>query len=502
MSGAKLGKVYFIGAGPGDPGLMTVRGRELIACADKVVYDSLVNESILHWVRSDGELIFAGKRPGLHSLTQEDINRLLVELALAGHHVCRLKGGDPTVFGRIGEEMDALIAAGISYEIVPGVTAGIAGPAYAGIPVTQRDVSSSVTFITGHDAVDAEGLSKLHLQGSLVFYMGVSQLDGIVEQLIAAGRSADTPVAVIEWATRPHQRTVEGTLSSIVERARADQIGAPSVIVVGEVAALRERYAWFESKPLFGKRVCITRARQHADSLITLLQAYGADVFEFPTVAVETLDVTSELEDVGSYDWILFSSINAVDGFFEQLQALGKDVRALHGIRLYAISQKTAEALAWRGLTVDGVPERYDPESILPQLEAIGGSLRGQRLLLPRADVGRSALPGALEAAGAVVTELQAYQLVIPERAEARADQLVAYGPDYVVFNSASAVRNFQALMGERLAKLGDDIVFASIGPIASKAAGQCGIEVTLEPRSHRVPELVEEIIEHARRTS
>lgn len=498
MPDQKTGKVYLIGAGPGDPGLLTVRGKELIETADKVVYDSLVNESILKWVKN-GELVFAGKRSGLHTLNQDDINRVIVDLAKEGHTVARLKGGDPTIFGRIGEELRALNEAGIPYEIVPGITAGIAGAAYAGIPVTQRHMSSSVTFITGHEAIDEDGLLNIHKQGTLIFYMGLNHLEAIAAQLIEAGRSADTPVAVIEWATRPHQRTVTGTLITIAERCAAENFVTPSIIVIGEVAALRDEFAWFESKPLFGKRVCITRSTGHADELKERLHDYGADVFEFPTVAVETASPTPQLESLGEYNWILFTSINGVDAFFDQLHASNQDLRALHGIRLYAISRKTAEALAWRGLHVDGVPERYDPETILAQLEEISGPLTDQRMLLPRADVGQSALPKALEEAGATITELQAYQMVIPDEAQARADKLVEYQPDYVIFNSASAARNYHTIMGERLAQLPDDLAYASIGPIASKAATQCGLSITLEPHSHRVPDLVETIIEHAR---
>lgn len=499
MDTRRTGKVYLIGAGPGDPGLVTVRGKELIESADKIVYDSLVNESILKWAKR-GELVFAGKRSGLHSLTQDDVNRIIVDLAKEGHAVARLKGGDPTVFGRIGEELRALNEARIPYEIVPGVTAGIAGAAYAGIPVTQRQMSSSVTFITGHEAIDERGLLNLHKQGTLVFYMGLSHLDAITTQLIEAGRSAETPVAVIEWGTRPHQRTVMGTLETITERCAVESIETPSIIVVGEVAGLREEFAWFESKPLFGKRVCITRATRNADELTKQLHEYGADVFEFPTVAIETSTDSTQLNDIGNYDWILFTSINGVDALFDQLHAGGQDLRSLHGIRLYAISAKTAEALAWRGLRVDGVPQHYDPKTIVSHLEQLGGPLGGQRMLLPRADVGQSALPEALRNAGAAVTELQAYQMVIPEEARSRAEKLAAYGPDYVIFNSASAARNFCSIMGDDLKRLPEELVYASIGPVASKAAADCGLTITLEPHSHRVPDLVETLIEHARR--
>lgn len=499
MAPTGKGKVYLVGAGPGDPGLFTLRGKQLMESADVVVYDSLVNDALLKFA-PQAEQIFVGKRAGMHSLVQDDINRILVEHASAGRSVVRLKGGDPTVFGRISEELNALNAAKLAYEIVPGVTAGVAGPAYAGIPVTDRTRSSSVTFITGREALESKTTACLPVGGTIVIYMGMKSMGEMVARLLEAGHPKTTPVAVIQWATRSHQRTVTGTLKSITELCSAEDIGSPSVIVVGEVVTLRESFSWFEDKPLFGRKICVTRAAVHASDLVQQLQEYGADIMEFPTVAVESTPPTNDEINWQNFDWILFTSINGVDALFDRLHASGNDLRALHGLKLFCISQKTAEALAQRGLIVDGIPDHYEPESIVAQLESLSGPLTGQRLAFPRADVGRSALPQALRDAGAKVTELQAYQMVIPDEANTRADRLVEFAPDYIIFNSASAGRNFHAIMGQqRLNSLAKTARYASIGPVASAAARDCGIEISIEPRTHRIPELIEALIEYNR---
>lgn len=495
------GKVYLVGAGPGDPGLLTVRGRDLLERADVVVYDNLINERLLEWA-PDAEHVFVGKSPDRHTLTQDDINRVIVELAGKHGTVVRLKGGDPFVFGRGGEEAQALRDASIPFEVVPGITAGIAAPAYAGIPVTHRNVASSVVFLTGHRNAEtgcmAVPLERLALESTLIVYMGLRNLDALVEQLIQQGRSAGTPAAAIEWGTYNRQRTVTGTLETIAARCRGAKLESPVLTVIGEVVSLRGAVSWFENRPLFGRRVAVTQTRERSGELTGRLRELGAEVFEFPTVRIESEPAADRI-DVAPYDWIVLTSVNGVDYLFDALRRAGRDIRALHGKRLCAISARTAEALEHHALVVDAVPEKYDAATVIASLEGVSGPLRGKRVLMPRADVGRSSIPQALREHGAEVTELRAYETVVPPEAEALADRLVSFKPNYITFGSASAARNFHRILGpDRLARLAG-AVYAAIGPIASEAAEELGIGVSIVPRVHRLTELVEAIAEHAR---
>jgi len=492
-----LGKVYLVGAGPGDPGLLTLRGKELLERAEVVVFDSLVNCAILVHARN-ADRIDVGKRSGDHPLPQEEINRILVEQARRAACVVRLKGGDPFVFGRGGEEALALATARVPFEIVPGVTAGIAAPAYAGIPVTHRGLSRSVSFVTAH-TLRKDGSADLDLpsigrDGTLVLFMGVGHLAENVEALIAQGRDPETPAAVIEWGTFPRQRTVSAPLRRIAQRARAEAIHAPSVVVIGEVASLRHTIAWFETRPLFGRRIVVTRTRRRNAELVRLLQERGADVIELPTVEIEPAVDEADLANVASYDWVVLTSPNGVDTLFHGLDKAGLDARALHGVKLCAISAKTAEDLAVRGLRVDLVPAEYESDRVADDLARVSGPLKGQRVLMPRADIGRSSLPVALRKRGAEVTELQAYRTAVPKDA-GQATRLIEDPPDYIVFSSGSAARNLAGLLEpEALAALAAHTTFAAIGPIAAETARSEGMPPQIVPEVHRIPELVDAI--------
>jgi uroporphyrinogen III methyltransferase / synthase len=492
------GKVYLVGGGPGDPGLLTLRGRDVLQQADAIVYDHLVNPDLLRHAPS-AEWIDVGKRREKHALKQEDINRLLIDLAARHSVVVRLKGGDPFVFGRGGEEALALREANIPFEIVPGISAGIAVPAYAGIPVTHRGAASSVTFLTGHfDDGNNPPIDRVHLEGTLVFFMGLKNLDVYLKQLIALGRDAQTPAAAIEWGTRAKQRVVEGTLSSLAGRVTHEKLATPCLVVVGQVADLRESIRWFEERPLFGKRVVVTRSRDRSEELVKLLLDAGADVLEFPVLEPEPV-APPETFDLSSFDWIVFMSVNAVDALSAYMAAQKLDARYLHGTRLCAISRKTAETLEEKWITVDAVPDAYEPQAVADLLETVSGPLANQNVLLPRADIGRSALPDVLKSRGASVTEWQAYELTPPEDVDTRVAQMLDHRPDYIVFGSAAAARSFHRIVGEdRLTQM-DAVRYAAIGPVASAAANALGMPVAVEPTLHRIAHLVDALAEDAR---
>ncbi len=499
---AAIGKVFLVGAGPGDPGLLTVRGRELLERADVVVFDHLVHESIPGIARAGAERIFVGKRPDQQPLTQDDIGRLLVTLAREHACVVRLKGGDPFVFGRGGEEALALAGAGVPFEIVPGVTAGLGATAYAGIPVTHRGLASSVTFVTGHAATDdpcsPSRLDRLHLDGTLVFYMSASRLEENLRAVMAAGRPPETPAAVIESGAQPRQRVVTGTLAELAARAATLGVQSPALVVVGEVARLRDQLKWFEDRPLFGRRVVVTRAKDRAAELIRLLRERGADIFEFPTVEIDASPVAAPLGELSAYAWIVLASINAVETLFARMAADGVDARSLHGVRLCAISARTAEALHQRALRADLTPAEYESENVADEMERAGGPLRGQRVLMPRPEIGRSALPGVLRARGAEVHEVPAYEAAIPRDSAQLAGALLEFAPDYVVFSSASAARNLGAILGPaRTAALTRVAVFAAIGPIAAQSAADSGMSAAVVPARHTIAELVAALAAH-----
>ena len=502
------GMVYLVGAGPGDPGLITVRGLEIIRSADVIIYDYLAAPTLLRHVRENAELIYVGKKGGDHTLSQDGINALIVAKAKAGGTVARLKGGDPFIFGRGGEEAEVLIDAGIPFEIVPGVTSAIAAPAYAGIPLTHRKVTSTVAFITGHEdpeketsTIDWAALAKGI--GTLVFLMGVKNLPQITGSLIRHGKPADTPVALVRWGTTPRQQTVSGNLATIVERVKQAGLKAPAIIVVGDVVQLRDRMKWFDNRPLLGKRIVVTRARAQASDLIRQLSELGAECLEHPTITIEPpVDWTpldQAFDRIAEYDWLIFTSVNGVKFFFDRLFDRGRDVRALGRISTAAIGPATAAKLFEFGLTSDIVPESYRAESVVAAFEK--KDIAGQKILLPRAAEARPILPEQLSEMGAVVDEVPVYRTrPAADRAERLVEQLESGSIDMITFTSSSTVSNFKSLLPrDRFDELIKRVTIASIGPVTSETARKLGFEVHLTADSFTIPGLVESIVRHYR---
>jgi len=518
------GTVYLVGAGPGDPGLITVTGRQRLKEADVIVYDRLVSDALLKEARPDAELLFVGKVAG-ESHDQEAINRLLVEKAGSGKRVVRLKGGDPFVFGRGGEEAEALREAGISFEIVPGVTSAVAVPAYAGIPVTHRGLASTFAVITGHENPEKPESSidwgKLATAvDTLVFLMGTKTLPEIVEKLIENGCTPKTPAAVIRWGTTPEQQTVTGTLTDIVRRVQEANLSPPAITVVGEVVRLREKLSWFEDRPLFGKRVLITRTRRQASTLARLLTEEGAIPIELPAIEIGPsgdADAVGEAIDAltaSRYAWAVFTSANAVELWFGHLRERGLDARAFATTKVAAIGPATAEALAGRGIVADVVPKEYVAEEVvralLPRLAMASPSVRPEepssaaerrlegsrvatapRILVPRAESARPELVEGLRAAGAEVDEITLYRAAVPETAPAEALSLLREGAiDIVTFTSSSTVRNLAAMLNGHIETLRGPLV-ACIGPITAKTAEELGLRVDVVASEYTVEGLV-----------
>lgn len=500
------GIVFLVGAGPGDPGLLTLRGAQLLGRAQTVLYDRLVAPELLSLAPAGACRIYVGKRPGHHAMEQDEINALLIREAREGRTVVRLKGGDPFVFGRGGEEALALAEAGVPFEIVPGITAGIAGPACAGIPVTHRGLSSAVVLVTGHEDpgkadsdLDYEALARI---GTVVFYMGVSRLADIARKLIDAGRPADTPAAAIQQATTARQRTVVATLATLAERAEAERLAPPAIIVVGQVARLREHIRWFELRPLAGKTIVVTRTREQAGELSARLRDLGARVVELPTIAVEPLDagpLRAALERIADFTWLAFTSPNGVDRFFACLADGGRDARCLAGLRVAAIGPGTAQRLAERGLRADLLPPRAVAESLTEAMLAAGVG-PADRVLLPRAKDARDVLPQALRDAGARVDEIAVYRTVLPEMVDSDALAMVVSGEaDLVTLTSSSTARHFAVLVEahggpEALDAVRRTVDLAAIGPITAATAGELGLRVAVEATEHTIDGLVEAI--------
>jgi uroporphyrinogen III methyltransferase/synthase len=499
-------KVYLVGAGPGDPGLITVKGIECIQNADVIIHDYLAAPALLKHARKSAELIYVGKKGGNHTLSQDEINALIVEKAKSGGTVTRLKGGDPYIFGRGAEEAEVLFKAGISFEIVPGVTSAIAAAAYAGIPLTHRKLASTLAFVTGHEDPDKEetGINWSSLAtgiGTLVFFMGVKNLLNITKSLIDHGKSPDTPIALIRWGTTPAQKTVSGTLDTIVEKARVAGLKAPAIIVVGEVVNLRQTLKWFEDRPLLGKRIVVTRARQQASDLVRLLSDQGAECLEYPTIKImppkDPEVLKQAVENLSAYDWIVFTSVNGVIYFFEQLFDAGKDVRALGRMQTAAIGPATAERLLEFGLTSDIVPETYRAESVVEAFEKV--KLKGTKILLPRAREARPILPKELTKMGATVDEIPAYEtLKAVENTADLVQKLKDNQIDLITFTSSSTVKNFKALLPvENFTELIQGVTIASIGPITSDTAAELGFDVHITAESYTIPGLVEAILQN-----
>ena len=498
---ARAGVVYLVGAGPGDPGLMTARSLELIATADVVFHDRLIPPGALDGARPDAELVYVGKQPGVPSVPQEEIGARLIEAAQTGKSVVRLKGGDPFVFGRGGEEGEALRDAGVEFEIVPGVTAGVAATAYAGIPVTHRDDASAVAFVTGHEnpekdetVLDWEALARF--PGTLVFYMGVKQLAENAAALIDAGRDPEEPAAAIERGTMAGQRTVTATLSTIADTVEREGVRAPALIVVGPVVARRDALAWLERRPLYGKRVVVTRARAQASGLAATLRALGAEVVELPAIRIEpridSNEVRRTVDAIHTYALICLTSPNGVRLLFEALAEANLDARALANATVAAIGPGTARALAEHGICADIVPERFVAEALVEALAAV--EVKDRPVLVARAAEARDVLPDALRERGAEVDIVALYETVredpAPDAIEA------AQAANYVTFTSSSTVTNLVKALGDRFP---NSARIVSIGPITSEAARAAGLTVHVEAERHDVDGLVEALLADAR---
>ncbi len=480
----RLGRVALVGAGPGDPGLLTLRAAQTLREAEVLLYDALASDAIVALAPPQCERIYVGKRAGEHAMPQADIEALAIAKARAGRFVVRLKGGDPFVFGRGGEEAEALQAAGVAFEIVPGISSALAAPAYAGIPVTHREHAASFTVLTGHEdpskAASTLDWAKLaDPKRTLLILMGTANLCEIAEQLVANGLAGTTPVAVVSDGTRPTQRTVVGTLASIAQDVKHANVGAPAVIVVGEVARLRERLRWFDARPLFGKHVAITRAGEQSESFARALLERGAEPVRAPAIAIARPDDSKPGEDaidaLGSFDWVVFTSQNGVDAFFGRLAARSADARALRDAKVAAIGERTAERLRAHGIVADAVPETFVAEAVARAV--IDGSRPGARVLIYRAQEARDVLPRTLEEAGLSVTIAPAYKTVVPSDPDFARKIASA---DVLTFTSASTVRGFCELLGGETAaaELACGKCVACIGPITARAAADAGLSV------------------------
>ena len=501
-SAKSRGICHLAGAGPGDIGLVTLKAKQCVEEAEVIIYDYLCNPEILGWARVGTDLIYAGKKAGAHTLSQDDINRLIVEKTGAGKRVLRLKGGDPFLFGRGGEEALALARAGLAFEIIPGVTSAIAAPAYAGIPLTHRDHASRVTIFTGHEDPEKSESALNYAQianepGTKVMLMGVERMERVTAEMLAHGASERMPVALVRWGTTGRQQTLRGTLGDIAAKIIASGFTAPAVAVFGDVVQLRDSLNWFESRPLFGKRIVVTRTRRQAGALSSGLRSLGADVFELPTIRIEPpknlRDFGELVRDVHQYDWLVFTSPNGVGAFFEMFFKLYRDARSAGGVRIAAIGPATAARVREYHLDVDLQPEEFVAEAIIAALTK-EGSVENQRFLLARAEHARDVLPRELARRGAIVDEAIAYRTV-PETEDV-SGALARFkdeGADLITFTSSSTVENFMALNLTRPPGLKT----ASIGPITSKTMRELGLKVDVEAKRYDIPGLTQAIHEY-----
>ncbi len=504
----KTGKVYLVGAGPGDPDLITVKGLNCLARAEVVVYDYLASPRLLYHVAKEAALIYVGKHGGgHHACSQTEINQILVEKARAGLRVVRLKGGDPFIFGRGGEEIEELVKAGILFEVIPGVTSAVAAATYAGIPITHRAYTSTVAFITGHEdptkpdtriAWDkiATGV------GTLVIYMGIKNLSSIMEKLTTHGRDPKTPVAVVRWASTPEQQSVQGTIEDIVDKVKEVDLRPPCIVVVGEVVKLRDMIGWFEQRPLFGRRILVTRSRDQASELVRRLEDLGARCIECATIAIIPPDrwdeVDRELDQLDRYDWLIFTSANGVAFFLSRLLERGMDLRALKGLKIAAVGDKTALALKDYYLRPDLVPREFKGEGLSESFLALG--VKGKRFLFPRALKAREILPETLTTAGAEVVVLPVYQNVVPVGQEKELlQELQEKRIDLVTFTSSSTVTNFFKLLDcdnrPALMDLIAGVTVAAIGPVTARTVQEEGLTVHIQPEKYTIEAMVEAIV-------
>lgn len=499
----KKGTVYIVGSGPGDPGLLTVKAKECLQEADVVVYDRLVDERILQLINPSAELLYVGKESSRHTVPQGQLNILLVKKAKENKIVVRLKGGDPFIFGRGGEEAETLASSGIHFEIVPGITSAIAAPAYAGIPVTHRDCTSTATFITGHED-PAKPDSKINWKnlaendGTLVFLMGMENLEKITAELIKNGKSPATPAALIRYGTRPEQFTLTGTLKDIYENARKINLKPPVITIVGDVVKLRGKLRWYDLKPLFGKKIVITRARSQASGFSKKLEELGASCIEFPVIKIEEPDSWKPLDEavknIKEFHWIVFTSANALEPFFSRLALAGKDVRALGGLKIAAIGSQTASALEKYGIRADLVPDNYLAEGLNEAFSHM--NIKGLKFLIPRAKEAREILPEFLKDKGAEVSVVEAYKTVAEGADSSELKKLFEDGKiDILTFASSSTVKNFHEIIGKEISAHMDRVKTICIGPITAKTAKELGYKVHAVPERYTIEAMVEECL-------
>jgi uroporphyrinogen III methyltransferase / synthase len=496
-------KVVLIGAGPGDPDLITLKGVQYLQKADVVIRDFLANDKLLNHCNPEAEIIYVGKRAGHHSLKQKEINQLLIEKAKSHKLIVRLKGGDPFVFGRGGEEVLALHQAGINFEVIPGVTAGTAALCYAGIPSTHRGDATSVSFITGHEdptkkESDLNWEAIASIKGTLVFYMGLRNLPNIVDNLLKNGKSPETPVALIRWGTLPNQQTLIGNLQNIVNKTEEANFQPPALIVVGDVVKYQNQMNWFEKRPLFGKTIVVTRARAQASNLEQQLQDLGANVLQFPTIRIKDPESWQPLDqainNLNNYDWIVFTSVNGVEKFFNRLATNGFDARKFQHVKVASIGPATTEKLKTYGIIADLVPPKYVAESLLEGIKAQGG-IEGQKFLLPRTEEARAILREELIKAGAEVDEIVTYRTVLEtDQKETIVKNIKSGKIDLITFTSSSTVKNFVKLTGEKSLKQLKSVTIACIGPITKQKAESYGLECKIMPEDYTIPGLINEI--------
>jgi uroporphyrinogen III methyltransferase/synthase len=486
--------VYLVGAGPGDPGLLTLKGRRVLESADAVLYDHLAPAALLEFAPPHAERIYVGKKKSVHAFTQEEICRMMIERARRGLTVVRLKGGDPSIFGRGGEEAEALADAGIPFEIVPGVTTPLGIAAYTGVPLTHREHTSAVTFVTGH-AVETIDWAKVGQAETLVLFMGLTHFEAIARELMAHGRSPETPAMVVRWATRPDQETAVGTLATLPAELARRGIKPPATIIIGEVVRLRDKLNWYERLPLFGKRIVVTRAREQADTLSARLRALGAEAIELPTIeirpAADYAPLDNAIAQLESYDWLIFTSANGVRFFLDRLDRSAVDLRSLRA-HLCAIGPATRTAIESLHLKVDVMGKEYVAEGLLEAFAA--HDLAGKRVLLPRAAVARDLVPDELTRRGAHVDVVEAYRTMAPEDAARRAAEVFGapHKPDCITFTSSSTVQNFVNLAG---AAALEGVKVVSIGPITSRTARDLGIHIAAEAKVFTTEGLVEAVL-------
>ncbi len=497
--------VYLVGAGPGDPGLFTLKGKKILEKAEIIIYDRLVGDGILSLGNPEAEYIYVGKIAGKHALSQDEINDLLVKKAATGKKVVRLKGGDPFLFGRGGEEALYIREHGYDYEVVPGISSAIAVPAYAGIPVTHRDSTSSLAIITGHEKPDKK-ISSIKWKelaqgiGTLVFLMGVENLEFICKQLIENGKAADTPVALVRWGTLPSQEVLTGTLENINKKVEESSFKPPAVIIVGDVVRLRPQLNWIENKPLFGKKIVVTRARTQASKLVEGISELGGEAIEFPSIVIQKEENLNSLhnafEHLDSYNWIIFTSVNAVDIFFTQLRKQEMDIRSLYGLNICAIGPATRKSLEERGLKVEFIPEEYQAEGILQELES--RVKKGEWVLLPRARGARALLPDTLRQWGVHVNEVILYEAVPAGRfSEAKINDIIEGRVDYLTFTSSSTVSNFVKMVGrDKVLRLNKKLKVACIGPVTAQTASAHGFSVDILAREFTIDGLLQALID------